>query len=118
MGPTWTDSIINALQLLLTLPEWVALAWILLVIFSFTESFKRMLTLYMAKKKRKQALYFCSFITGFIFSFLIWPEGQTIPWFIAGAVSGPLSNFLHYILIVVIKWKFPRLALILSGKKS
>ncbi len=116
--PSWTTSILNVLQMLLTIPEWIALAWILIVIFSFTESFKRMLTLYMTKKKRKAALYVCAGLTGFVFSFLLWPDNPSVPWFVAGIVSGPLSNFLHYILIVAIKWKFPKLALILSGKKS
>jgi len=115
---SWTTSFFTFLQSLLSVPEWIALAWILIVIFSFTESFKRMLTLYMSKKKRKAALYVCAGLTGFVFSFLLWPKINTIPWFVAGIISGPLSNFLHYVLIVAIKWKFPGLALILSGKKS
>lgn len=115
---SWTASLFDLLTVLLTVQEWIALAWVLIVIFSFTESFKRMLTLYMTKKKRKVALYICAGLTGFVFSFLLWPEINTIPWFVAGIISGPLSNFLHYVLIVAIKWKFPGLALILSGKKS
>lgn len=115
--PSWYAPILEFIQSLLTGQEWVALAWVLIVIFASTESFKRIVITYMAKKNRKQALYLCAFIAGLVASFLLWPEQKTIPWFIAGIVSGPLSNFLHYIVIAGIQWKFPKLAAIISGKK-
>ena len=115
--PSWYAPIVEFIQSLLTGQEWVALAWVLIVICASTESFKRIVIVYMAKKNRKQALYLCAFIAGFATSFLLWPEQKTIPWFIAGVVSGPLSNFLHWAVISMIEWKYPRLAAIISGKK-
>jgi len=117
ISTSWLGSISNVIQSLLTMQEWVALVWVLLVIFAFTESFKRFIAIYMAKINRKQALYFCAFAAGIAASFLLWPDNKTIPWFIAGIVSGPLSNFLHWLVVSLIEWKYPKLAAIISGKK-
>lgn len=114
----WYSFAVDFLVTLLSNKEWIALAWVLVVIYAGTESFKRMYAITFIEKKRKQLLYFCAFLIGALFSFLLWPKQGTLPWFVPAVFAGPLSNFLHFAVLSLISWKFPKLAEIIKGKKG
>ena len=114
----WFSLAIDFLTTLLTHKEWIALAWVLVVIYAGTESFKRSYAVTLPKVKRKKLLYFCAFLIGVLFSFLLWPKSGTLPWYVPAMFAGPLSNFLHWAVLSLIEWKFPKLAAILTGNKG
>lgn len=114
----WFSFAASFIVTMLSPKEWVALAWVLVVIYAVTESVKRSYIYTLPKIKRRKILYFCAFCIGAGFSFLLWPDPSTVPWYVPAVFAGPLSNFLHWLALSLIAWKFPRLADIISGKKG
>lgn len=114
----WFSFAVSFFVTLLTHKEWIALAWVLVVVYAGTESFKRSYALTLPKVKRKKLLYFCAFLIGGLFSFLLWPESGVLPWYVPAMFAGPLSNFLHWLVLSLIEWKFPKLAGIITGNKG
>lgn len=114
----WFSFAVSFFVTLLTQKEWIALAWVLVVIYAGTESFKRSYAVTLAKVKQKKLLYFCAFALGGVFSFLLWPQSGVLPWYVPAMFAGPLANFLHWVALSLLEWKFPKLADILKGVKG
>lgn len=96
--------------------EWRALLMALIFVSSITEVLKRALWLRTAKKKKQSRLFLSAFGAGMVVMFLLWPGASLVPWFIIGATVGPATNFLHWITLIAIAWKFPKLAEIIKGR--
>lgn len=114
----WPTLALNFFVTLLTQKEWIALAWVLVVIYAGTESFKRSYAITIPKVQRKKMLYFCAFLIGVLFAYLLWPQSGILPWYVPAMFAGPLANFLHWAVLLLIEWKFPKLAGIITGNKG
>ena len=106
--------------LLFTSSEWHALVMILIIVSAITETAKRVFFIRMTKINKKRWIYGTAFIIGLISGIAgLWLGKNIIPawfWLVAGVISGPLSNMLHWVTLGVIAWKFPKLAEALKGK--
>jgi len=101
---------------LLTPAEWSGLIWLLAVVSSFTEIFKRTFRAFTAAW-HNQPIYMASFVMSGIASFFLWPHVSTVPWWIVGIIGGPAANLLHRVTIGVLKWKYPELAAAITGDR-
>lgn len=108
--------------LLFTKSEWHALIMLILVTSSFTETAKRVFFIRMPKIKKKQYIYGTAFMIGAIASivgfFIGKPSISVWFWIVAGSITGPTSNAIHWLTLGLIAWKFPKLAEALKGKKQ
>jgi len=116
------DKALELLQQLLTVDQWRAFIWIVITTSAITETVKRVFLLRASAFRRKRAVYASAFVTGNVAGFVGWAMvgTETVPayyWVIFGAIAGPLANFLHWVTLGVVAWKFPALAEALKGKK-
>jgi len=106
----------------LTIEQWKALAFIIIITSAITETAKRVFFIYMPKTRKLRFIAGTSFVVGCAAAFcgFMMVGTQWTPdyyWAMFGVVAGPASNFMHYISLSVIAWKFPSLAASIKGKK-
>jgi len=116
------DNALELLKQLLTVEQWRAFIWLLVITSGVTETVKRVFLLRASALKRKRWVYAAAFLTGAVAAtsghFLAGDEFVPVYyWATFGVVAGPLANFLHWVTLGVVAWKFPALAEALKGKR-
>ena len=101
---------------MLTTAEWFALLKLGLVIYSGTELVKRVHRK-VTKRYGDVDVWFYSLVIGFAGAWIIWPNDSKTYWYTIGVISGPLSSWVHLNAIRFIGWKWPGLAVALTGNR-
>lgn len=117
-----TEQILAILQQFLTIEQWKALIFLLLITSAVTETVKRVFLLKVTAAIRKRVVYAAAFVTGITSGIIGWrmvgvSDVPSYYWLTFGVVAGPASNLLHWVTLGVIGWKFPGLAAALKGSK-
>lgn len=102
--------------------EWKTWILVIVVVSCMTETVKRVFLPQVTAVRRKQLIYAVAFITGLISAIVgyhITKEHlvSEIMWLMIGFTSGPIANFLHWITLGIVAWRFPGLAAALKGSK-
>jgi hypothetical protein len=113
---------LEKLLLILTLDQWKALGFMLSIVSAVTETVKRVFLVGMLSTRRRQYVYAVAFLTGFASGMIGWGMVGTtaVPdyyWLTFGIIVGPAANFLHWISLGIVAWKWPELAQSLKGHK-
>lgn len=111
-----------ALQVL-TLDQWKAFAFLVLIVASVAETYKRVFLAGASPARKRRHVYAVSFITGLIAGVTGWGMAGTDTvadyyWLTFGILAGPAANFAHWALMGAIAWKWPGLADALQGKRK
>ena len=62
-------------------------------------------------------VWFISSAVGVVGAWFLWPPDSNVPFWIAGLIGSGLVSFAHRYAIVLVEWKFPDLAAILTGDR-
>lgn len=113
---------VNRIIELLTPPQWRALIFLLLITSAVTETVKRVFLLKVTAAVRKRVVYAVAFVTGITSGLVGWAMVGTAEiagywWLTFGVIVGPAANFLHWLSLGLVGWKFPGLAAALKGRK-
>ncbi len=76
---------------LLTTAEWSALLWLVGITLAATHSVKIGWRFFKLPGCNHASVYIVSAAIAMIAAFIIWPD-QSVPWYVAGIVAGPLAN--------------------------
>lgn len=114
----YTDTALKVL----TLDQWKALGFLLLIVAAVAETYKRVFLAGMSPTKKRRHIYAVSFVTGVGAGGAGWVMAGTdnVPdyyWLTFGVLAGPAANFIHWVLLGVVAWKWPDLADNLPGKR-
>ncbi len=60
-------------------------------------------------------VWFISSAMGLVGAFKIWPESSTLPWWLIGLITSGLVSFVHKYMIIIIRWRAPALAELITG---
>jgi len=117
-----SDKLLELLPQILTIAQWKALIFLLIITSAITETVKRVFLLRVAALKKKRIVYAVAFVTGAVAGGLGWAmvgveDVASYYWVTFGVIVGPLANFLHWVTLGVVAWKFPALAEALKGKR-
>ena len=107
---------------LLTLEQWKAWAFLVLISIALTEVGKRVFFVAMPKVRRKQWIFGTAFTAGILaatagFAMVGTEWTPNYYWAMFGLTAGPISFFLHWATLGIIAWKFPGLATALKGPR-
>lgn len=110
------------LMQILTLEQWKTWVFIVIITSGLTETAKRTFFLTMTKVKKKQWVYGTAFTAGCITAVTGWSmvgvdSTPDYLWLMFGVTAGPVSNFMHWVTLGAVAWKFPELAAALKGKR-
>lgn len=105
----------------LTLDQWKTWIFLIVITSAVTETAKRVFFLRMAKLRRRQWVYGTAFVVGVLAGAagFVMVGTAAIPdyyWALFAATSGPIANFLHWLTLGLIAWKFPGAADVLKGR--
>lgn len=116
------DETVTAVLGLLTPEQWKTWLFLIVITSAMTETAKRVFFLRMASVKRKRFVYATAFVVGAMAAYFGYATVGTewtpvYYWAMFGVTAGPLANFLHWVTLGAIAWKFPGLADALKGKR-
>lgn len=102
----------------LTDPEWHAVIFLALFIFSVTEFLKRAWRRLAPVRFNYEDVYFIAAGAGMVGGYFIWPINSKLHWSIAGVIVAFLTAIAHRWVIFWIRWKLPALAKIISSNPA
>lgn len=91
----------------ITAAQWVALVWITLASLAATNVAKALWRISPLSGETAAKLNSFAFLIGVGFSYFLWPDGDGVPWFIGGLVSGLLTPFAYKALDATLLSRFP-----------
>ena len=101
--------------------QWHVFVVMLLAVSAVTETVKWVFLLESGKNQKARVLYATAFVGGVLASIAgFYTSTVVLPlwfWGLSAVVLGPVSNFLHWLSLGLVAWKFPGLADALKGKK-
>lgn len=114
------DTVIQYALMLFTIDEWHLLIVLLVVVSALTETAKRVFFIRWTKVRKKRAIYAASFIVAVlacvVAKVLTTGTIRIWVWPVAAVSLGPAANFVHWLSLGLLAWKFPALAASLKGK--
>lgn len=102
------DPLIERVIGLLTPKEWEALLWLMACTLAATQTLKVIWRLSPLRGGGHGGVNSIAAISGMASAIMVWPAGETAPWYVAGIIAGPAS-------IVVFKIGFGLLNKFLPG---
>ncbi len=111
-----TDLIPDVVRMILLPEEWRAAVLILGFIFVATEAVKRIWRLAVKSYKRAD-VWLIAIGIGIAGAWYIWPPSSTVPFWYAGSIIGGISSFMHKYFMILIRWRVPGLAFIITGER-
>lgn len=118
----YIDKVAAIFLQVLTIDQWKALGFLVLISSSITETVKRVFLQRTNAYRFKQTVYAVAFVVGFVAGLIGWLLAGTeyVPnyyWLTFGVIAGPIANFIHWLIPLIVGWKFPALAGKLKGVK-
>ena len=114
------NEITTWLLALITPAEWSGLLWLLVATLTATHTVKVTWRLIPAIPGTGTAgqLSAVSAVLSLGISYFIWPGASTVPWWLAGVIGGPLSNYAFKIINAVLKKFAPDIAAFVNADKG
>ena len=92
---------------IITDAQWIALAWITLASLAATNVIKGLWRWSPLNGETAAKLNSLAFLLGIVFAYFLWPDGDGVPWWIGGLVSGLLTPVAFKFVNIFILDKFP-----------
>lgn len=93
--------------------EWAALFWLIGITLAATHTIKIAWRLSKFKSGSHNHMYLVSASIAMLAAFVIWPD-QSVPWYVAGIVAGPLANLVFKLAFALMHKFAPDVAITLN----